>query len=78
MCIRDSSTADWKSRCKHVKRTENRYMPSEEATDCVTDRLVINQDSRSEDDFSDSDSESEKYMSEIEKLIYTYATRLYK
>ena len=67
--------ADWKSKCEHVKRTENHQMASEEAIDidCVKGCLVINtaQDSNSKDDFSDSDSESEKYMCEIKPLIDT-------
>ena len=48
-------------------------MPSEEATVCVTDRVVNStaQDSSSEDDFSDSDSESVKYVSGVEELSDT-------
>lgn len=67
------SAADWKSRCEHVKRTENDYIASDVVIDCVTDRLVINtgQDNSSEDDISDSASDSKKDMSGIEELSGT-------
>ena len=54
-------------------RNESHYT-SEEVFECVMDHPIIG----SEDDFSDTDSESEKYMSETEELSDIQTTRLCK
>ena len=57
-----------------MKKTEIHYMPSEEVIDCITDRPVIStywSVQQLRDDFRDSDSESEKYMSGTEELSNT-------
>ncbi|XP_050516232.1 uncharacterized protein LOC126891099 [Diabrotica virgifera virgifera] len=57
------SVEQWKKRCEHVKKIEQSYMAQQPAFDTVVDQIIINvgvdTDSDCENDWIDSDSESD-------------------